>query len=239
MNVRLVGISYRLPRLCGVTYRIPRITDVELWENHRILRLKDIAFAMDSIRFLTDIGVKDSAVAWSRCLQATPPFIEYVGVVEHLTVAIQYSRTERDSAVPNSSMVFGMDKHLKDVAVIGDKVSISFTKVQNDFVAVYDGLDLFATSFVNISDTSDAADPLRFKVDKKYTDYVSAVDYIQKDTERDEFSDSSLPSDSMAWSFTKKLIDSVTVTDFLEVLWSRSASSMYGQSTYGGATFGG
>lgn len=240
MNIRLVGISYSVPRISGVTYRLPKITDIELWENHRILELRDYVNVKDTlIKFYSLLRVSDSAVAWSQCLVAKPPVMDTVSVSEMLTIAKKYRRTFRDSVVPNSSIVFGMDKYLKDVVSASDKVSIQFTKMQSDFVSIYDTTDLFLTAIIPVADYLDTADSFRFETDKNIAELIDAADTIYKDIGRDGFADTTSSNDGIALSFSKKLIDSVSIADYIEILWSRSASSMYGQSTYGGATFGG
>ena len=239
MNIRLVGVSYRLPRLDGVSYRLPRVTDVELWENHRLYTLKDTAVAVDALRIYADVGVKDSAVAFSECLIARPPFEEVVVAVETLTFATQYNRTFRDSIVPNSSCVFGMDKYLKDVVVAGDSVRMEFSKLNSDFVAVYDNLDLFAATYLDFNEAIVASDDLRFDVDKNIDEVVTAVESLYKQFDDGGFVDSNASVDSFAFELTKRFVDSVSISDFIQVLWSRSTGSLYGQSVYGGATFGG
>lgn len=239
MNIRLVGVSYKLPRLDGVTYRLPKMTDVELWENHRLHSIKDTVSVSDYVRILTDIGVADSAIAFSECLIARPPFEEVITAHEVFTMAVQYNRSLRDTIVPNSSCVFGMDKYLKDVAIVGDRISIQFDKMNSDFVGVMDNLDLFATSFVDINDAVVPAESLRFEVDKNFDESVAAIDALFKEFDDGGFFDGGQPIDAFAFELEKTFVDNATVTDFLQVLWSRSTGSLYGQSVYGGATFGG
>lgn len=239
MSMRLVGVSYNKPSLRNVSYVLPKVRDVDLIENLTILYLNDSATAQDFFRTVSDIGIKDSAEAFSQCLYAKPPHMDEVDVQDVLTINTRYSRSFRDSIVPNSSIVFGVDKHLKDVAVTGDKVHFEFEKVLDEELNHNENFSSVSSVFLNNLDVADVDDSLRFTMEKNLDEQLSILETLRKQFDDGGFSDSSSASDGFALSFAKKLIDNVSVTDFITVLWARNAGSMYGQSTYGSATFGG
>lgn len=240
MNLRLVGTSYRLPRVTDVYYRLPRICDMTLLSQFQIIHIIDYVQPRDTVKFEQAVSIKDSAVVWSECLIARPPMEDAVDVEDSMSMFSRFVRTINEDLDAEDIAYVSFDKRLYDSASVTDRLSISFEKALYDYAAIRDATRGYIDFEQNINDSAMVGDMfLRFDYEKHLTELTEMKALLGIDSSKDTFADGSGVGDEAALGFDKKIVDDATLADSLSITLTRTTNSTYGQSVYGGATFGG